>query len=155
MKVPKRSKKSILQCTLRALGSRSNKWVEVGEAQVYQPGMLQKAFFMAAWIAVAVIVCATLSPIALRPEIAAPNLERFGAYAILGFLFGMAYPRKIALVLEIVIGAAVLLEVLQLFTSDRHGTLLDVLFKTAGDLTGVIASVVASLIASRVAASLR
>lgn len=59
--------------------------------------MSRKFITVAAWVVFAGIAFVTLSPIGLRPHIAAPNLERFAAFAMLGLLFGMAYPGRRAL----------------------------------------------------------
>src|SRR5258707_7112858 len=100
--------------------------------------MLERLFATAAWLTLAFIAYATLSPIGLRPEITNPDIERFGAYAVAGFLFVMAYPRRTILVLAIVIGAAIVLETLQLLTPDRHGKFLNVVVKASGGVTGMI-----------------
>jgi len=67
------------------------------------------------------------------------NLEHLAAFAVFGALFCLAYPRRIATVLILVIGSAVLLEVLQLLTPDRHARTLDALQKIAGGAAGVFA----------------
>ncbi|MBR1280352.1 VanZ family protein [Bradyrhizobium sp. AUGA SZCCT0283] len=66
------------------------------------------------------------------------HFEHVIAFAILGALFGFAYPRRLMLVCGIVFGAAALLEILQTMTPDRHGTLIDVLEKMAGGAVGII-----------------
>jgi hypothetical protein len=112
--------------------------VVVDNVTVYQPIMSRKFIAVAAWVALACIAYITLSPSGLRPRIADPNLERFGAYAVSGLLLGMAYPNRRALFAIIIVGAAVLLEVLQLLTADRDGEFLEMLIKAAGGLAGVI-----------------
>jgi VanZ family protein len=107
---------------------------------VYRFSMLQKFISSAAWLILAFIAYSTLSPIGLRPTITDPNIERFVAYAILGFLLGTAYPRRFLRVALAVIGTAMLLEVLQVFAVGRHGELRDFLFKGIGGLAGVMAS---------------
>jgi hypothetical protein len=49
---------------------------------------------VAAWAVFAGIAFVTLSSSGLRPNIANPNLEQFGAFALLGVLLGLAYPRR-------------------------------------------------------------
>jgi hypothetical protein len=106
----------------------------------------------AAWIAVIAIAYATLthvgfvyaiyfklSPFLMRPAMQTyAHFEHVIAFAILGALFGFAYPRHLILVCGIVFGAAALLEILQTMTPDRHGTLIDALEKMAGGAAGII-----------------
>ena len=106
----------------------------------------------AAWIAVIAIAYATLthvgfvyaiyfklSPFLMRPAMQTyAHFEHVIAFAILGALFGFAYPRHLFLVCGIVFGAAALLEILQTMTPDRHGTLVDALEKMAGGAAGII-----------------
>lgn len=99
--------------------------------------MYRKTIIVIAWTTFALIAFATLSPIGLRPHFAGVSLERFGAFALVGLLFGLAYPRHLWLVLTLVGGAAVGLEVLQHLTPDRHGEVRDALVKLAGGVTGI------------------
>jgi len=106
----------------------------------------------AAWIAVIAIAYATLthvgfvyaiyfklSPFLMHPAMRTyAHFEHVIAFAILGALFGFAYPRHLILVCGIVFGAAALLEILQTITPDRHGTLIDALEKMAGGAAGII-----------------
>jgi hypothetical protein len=99
--------------------------------------MIQRVATIASWLALALIVCATLSPIDARPEITDPQLERFTAFAFVGVAFALAYPNRLLLVAAIVLTSAFGLEALQLLTSDRHGRLLDALLKAAGGICGI------------------
>jgi VanZ family protein len=106
----------------------------------------------AAWIAIIGIAYATLthvgfvyaiyfklSPFLMRPAMQTyAHFEHVIAFAILGALFGFAYPRRLILVYGIVFGAAVLLEILQTMTPDRHGTFIDALEKMAGGAAGIL-----------------
>ena len=106
----------------------------------------------AAWIAVIAIAYATLThvgfvyaiyfklaPFLMRPAMRTyAHFEHVIAFAILGALFGFAYPRRLILVFGIVFGGAALLEILQTMTPDRHGTLVDALEKMAGGAAGII-----------------
>lgn len=69
-----------------------------------------------------------------------PGVERFASFAIFGLLFCLAYPRRISTVLIFVLGSAVLLEVLQLLTLDRHARILDAVQKLAGGASGIFFS---------------
>jgi len=64
-------------------------------------------------------------------------LERFGAYAFLGFLFYLAYPRHLALVCIIVLGSAITLELLQNLVPDRDPRLVDAMEKLLGGTAGL------------------
>ena len=85
----------------------------------------------AAWVFLVFIVFATLSPAYLRPRLpgAEPTLivlfERFGAYAVLGLLFSISYPRRYGLVFIVVFGSSILLELLQIIIPDRNARVFD------------------------------
>jgi VanZ family protein len=68
-----------------------------------------------------------------------PNFERLAAFTVLGALFCSAYPRHIVLVCLIVLGSAVLLELAQLLTPDRHGRIPDAIIKMTGGALGIVA----------------
>lgn len=93
---------------------------------------------MLPWLVLGVIVFATLSPIGMRPHLGAlVHVERFGAFALLGVLFALAYPRRVGLVLLLVVAAAVSLELLQTAASGRHARLSDLAVKVTGATAGV------------------
>lgn len=98
--------------------------------------MFRKIIIILAWSTLLAIAFATLSPIGLRPHVGDVTGERFLAFAVVGLLFGLAYPRHLWLVTLLVGGAAMSLEVLQHLTPDRHGEIPDALVKLAGALTG-------------------
>jgi hypothetical protein len=92
----------------------------------------------AAWVTFAFIVFSTLAPLHLRPVVARnADLERFAAFAMLGLLFGLAYPHRRIADLSFVVSAAGVLEILQLMTPDRHGHLLDAMIKAVGGTFGI------------------
>jgi VanZ family protein len=113
---------------------------------------MRTLFLVAAWIYLASIAYATLSDPSLivalyrtlSPLFAHPSMkvyarvEHMVAFAVLGLLFSIAYPRRRLLVCFLVFGAAASLEALQILTPDRHGTLRDYLEKTAGGVVGII-----------------
>lgn len=105
--------------------------------------MSHRYFAVAAWLTFAFISFATLSPIDLRPEFADQSLEHLAGFAVLAFLFGMAYPRHFVAVTILVVASAILLELVQLLTPDRHARLIDATIKLAGGIIGVIAARVA------------
>jgi VanZ family protein len=93
---------------------------------------------MLAWLALGFIIFVTLSSIGLRPALSHdPLYERIVAYALLGLLFGLAYPRRLWITLSFIVGAAVILEGLQNLTPDRHGHLRDLVEKVSGSCLGV------------------
>ena len=94
--------------------------------------MLRKIFAIAAWLSLAFIVFATLSPAGLRPQVAPAGLERMTAFALTGLFFGLAYPRRRPLC------SACVLELAQLITPERHGRLSDLLVKLAGGVAGIL-----------------
>ena len=107
---------------------------------------------LAAWVCLAAIAFVTLGPLDLRPESGMPpHLERFVAYAIVGTLFALAYPRYILFAAVVVLGAAVLFELLQLLAPSRHGTVIDATVKVFGGLIGLCAGWVLANTRSRLA----
>ena len=104
------------------------------------PARYETLFRVAAWLCLASIAMATLSPLGLRPTTGwPPSIERFTAFALVGGLFAMAYPRYIVLAAVIVLGAAALFEVLQVLTPSRHGRVFDAAVKMCGGTFGLIA----------------
>ena len=115
--------------------------------------MFRKIITVLAWATLLAIAFATLSPIGLRPHVGDVSGERFLAFAVVGLLFGMAYPRHLVVVSLLVGGVAVGLEVLQHLTPDRHGRLPDALVKLAGALAGSGLAYVLSGMMRRVSSS--
>jgi hypothetical protein len=115
--------------------------------------MLHKLLMTAAWIALAFIVFVTLAPLETRPVITEnPNIERFAAFALVGLLFGLAYPRRLAVDASFVVIVAGLLETLQLVTRDRHGHIADAFVKAAGGAFGVAMALIMLIVAERLKA---
>jgi VanZ family protein len=108
--------------------------------------MLRKLIAIAAWLCLLFIIYATLSSIDARPRLTSDEpapvvyLEHFGAFAVLGLLFCLAYPRRFTFVCILVLGSAVLLEVLQIFIPDRDARVSDALEKLAGGVAGILAA---------------
>ena len=104
--------------------------------------MFSKIITGAAWALLAAITYATLSAIQNRPTLpttfTSVSFERFAAFAVLGLLFCLAYPRQFVLVCLIVLGSAVLLEILQLLAPDRHGRIQDSIEKILGGVAGIL-----------------
>ena len=103
--------------------------------------MFHKLIAVAAWTILAFIAYATISPIQDRPTLTtSTSFEHIAAFAVLGGLFCLAYPRHIIPVVLIVLGSAVLLEFAQQLTPDRHGQVQDAIEKIAGGAFGILAS---------------
>jgi VanZ family protein len=113
--------------------------------QFFHP-MPQKLITVAAWACLIFIIYATLSSAGRRPELTesepmlAVFVERFGAYGLLGVLFRLAYPSRGKLVWLVIVGSAVVLELLQIFIPDRDARLIDALEKLAGGAAGILAA---------------
>ena len=99
---------------------------------------MHKLLAIAAWTAFTLIVFLTIAPLDMRPVVTAdPNIERFVAFALVGLLFGLAYPRRLLADASLVMIAAGVLETFQLITRDRHGHIADAFVKAAGGAFGV------------------
>ena len=66
-------------------------------------------------------------------------LERVGAFAVIGFLFSVSYTRT-TFVCLLVLGSAVILELLQLVVPDRDARVIDAVEKLIGGGVGIIAA---------------
>jgi VanZ family protein len=102
--------------------------------------MVHKFIGVAAWMLLAFITYATISPIQDRPTLSvSPDFERLAAFVVLGALFCLAYPRRFVFVCLVVLGSAALLEIAQQLTPDRHGRILDAIIKMTGGALGIAA----------------
>lgn len=106
---------------------------------------LRRLAALVGWLAAAIVVGATLSPIEARPHIAdlSANAERFLAYFVTTAALAVAYPRRVPSILLGVFLLVVGLEVAQAFEETRHARAADALVKIAGAVGGLLA--VASL----------
>ncbi|KQP72164.1 VanZ family protein [Methylobacterium sp. Leaf112] len=103
-----------------------------------------------AWLLLAALIFATLAPIGLRPVSGAPvGVERFGAFAALGFLFAYGYPQRRWEVLALVTLAGAGLEALQMIEATRHGRMGDFLVKGAGGGFGVAMAMALTRVSAR------
>jgi VanZ family protein len=99
---------------------------------------MHKLLAIAAWTALALIVFLTISPLNMRSVVTAdPNIERFVAFALVGLLFGLAYPGRLLVDASLVMIAAGVLEAFQLMARGRHGHIADAFVKAAGGAFGV------------------
>jgi VanZ family protein len=81
----------------------------------------------------------TLAPQSWRPHLADAQVERFGAYFVVGLAFALAYPKRLRLVALGVVAGAVCLELLQLIAPGRDAGVRDALAKSLGGLSAVLA----------------
>ncbi|KAB2669493.1 VanZ family protein [Ochrobactrum sp. LMG 5442] len=100
-----------------------------------------------AWVILLAILAVTISPINFRPVTGEPaDLERFGAFFLVGALFALAYPRRWMGVLLLTVGCAALFELMQRLAPGRHGEFIDFVFKAAGAVFGIAVGYGLSLI---------
>jgi VanZ family protein len=125
--------------------------------------MFHKLIIVAAWASIAVLAYATLThvgfaysiyyklaPFLMRPAMRSyAHVEHVIAFAIFGGLFSFAYPKRIIFACFVVFLSAVILEYLQTFTPDRHGTLLDASEKIVGGALGIFAVRAAQYLGNR------
>jgi VanZ family protein len=117
----------------------------------YDGRMSQKFIVFAAWASIAALAYATLTHVGfvysiyfkLLPFLHAKmttyaHFEHVIAFAFLGALFYLAYPKRIIFVFGVVFISAVSLEYLQTLTPDRHGTLIDACEKMVGGAVGIL-----------------
>jgi hypothetical protein len=114
--------------------------------------LMSPQWLLLAALAMAVIAFATLCPMQWRPRLwANPDLERFAAFAALGFAAKLAFPRRhLWTVLGLVLVAAGL-EAAQSLAPGRDAHVHDAVVKAIAAATGVQLGLV-SLIARRAAA---
>ncbi|MGY3346709.1 MULTISPECIES: VanZ family protein [unclassified Bradyrhizobium] len=117
---------------------------------------------VAAWITVSVIGYATLTKVQfiyqvygkISPFLFGVNmatwahLEHAIAFLTLGSLFARAYPRRTGMVCMIVIGSAIIFELLQTLTPDRHGTVFDASENIVAACAGIAAVRLVQLVRS-------
>lgn len=100
--------------------------------------MIQKFVAVAAWALLFFVTYATVSPIQARPSLpTSSSIEHVAAFACVGVLFCLAYPRRIALVCLIVLCSAFMLELVQLLMPGRHARIQDAIEKLAGGAMGI------------------
>lgn len=93
---------------------------------------------IAAWMLLLALAIVTVGPIGLRPVTGLPpQLERALALVVVGFFFGLAYPRRVLPIGLLVVGAVVLFELVQLLEPYRHGRFADAAAKIAGAAIGL------------------
>ena len=106
--------------------------------------MRQKQLIAATVICLILIIYATLVKLSGRPALVGHHeaywivvIERFSAYGLLGFLLAFLLPGRLSAASALVVGVAIILELLQAMSPDRDAALFDVLQKALGGMTGV------------------
>jgi hypothetical protein len=101
--------------------------------------MQTRHFRIIAWLLLAFCIFATGVPIGLRPQVSLPaNADRALAFAALGLMFGLAYPRRWLVIGLFLVLAAFSIESLQYLSPSRHPGLPDALIKAFSALSGVV-----------------
>ncbi|MHA1554036.1 MAG: VanZ family protein [Alphaproteobacteria bacterium] len=94
-----------------------------------------------AWLSLAALVVVTLGHIDVRPiTLISANVERLAAFAVVGLLFGVAYPRRHWAIAIAIVATALGLEALQSLSPTRHGEILDSAIKISGGIVGLASS---------------
>jgi VanZ family protein len=94
------------------------------------------------WLLLAAAAFLTLAPRTFRPYTGVEHhLEHFLAFALLGLLFGLGYPRRPVVLALIGVMAAAALEIGQRWVPGRHALLSDFVINAAGVCAGVVAAV--------------
>lgn len=106
---------------------------------------------LAAFVLLALITFATLSPIELRPHLSDPNMERALAYILLGLALALGFPSRVTQTVLFVCAVAGVLEVLQLSDPGRHARVVDGLLKAAAGIVGIVLGRFVIALASRAA----
>jgi hypothetical protein len=117
--------------------------------------LMSVEWLLLAGLALAVIVFATLCPMAWRPRLSEnPDLERFTAFAALGFAAKLAFPRRHVWTILGLGVAAASLEAGQRLIPGRDAHLWDAVVKMLGAAAGVQLGLVCLIIQRGVAATL-
>ena len=96
---------------------------------------------VAAFAAILLVAFLTLGPVGVRSMSPVdPMFDRALAYAVIGFLLILSFPRHPWRVVIGVLALIVLLEAAQGFRPDRHGRVPDVIEKTVGAGFGIAAA---------------
>ena len=105
----------------------------------------------AAWLLLIAVTVFTLLPIQFRPITGVPaDIERFVAFALIGAMFCLGYPKRRLLVILLVVGLAGALEVSQYLVPGRHGHVHDVVVKVLGAIAGAFGAAFIGRLAQRI-----
>jgi VanZ family protein len=92
----------------------------------------------AAWFYAVALVCLTVGPASVRPEIPMPlHLEHVAAFGFLGLLFSTGYHSRGLLISFTGVGFTAVLEALQIWVPGRHARWIDLAMHASGFCIGV------------------
>lgn len=98
----------------------------------------ERTLKIVAWVLLIVLAVVTIGPISWRPVTPLPTqVERMLGLAVVGFVFGLAYPRRLLWVIALLFVSTAVFEALQLVEPSRHGRFVDLLVKLGGAAMGV------------------
>jgi glycopeptide antibiotics resistance protein len=101
--------------------------------------MAQTALRILAWGSMVALFIVTDTTMQLRPHtIISPNADRFLALFVAGAIFALAYPRRILIVVAVLLAAVIGFELLQRLIAGRHGYIKDILVKASGVCAGTM-----------------
>ena len=100
--------------------------------------MVQKLCRLVFWLLIAAVVFVTLAPIADRPVSGSPaNIEQFAAFALMGLIGSVGYPKHRVWLAVALIAVAGALEALQELSPSRHSREADFAVKALASVIGV------------------
>ncbi|WP_197727465.1 VanZ family protein [Rhizobium leguminosarum] len=107
---------------------------------LYEGMMIFKFAKPLAWLLLAFIIFATVSPIGERPDtVTTVDVDRAAAYLLVGFAFALGYPKQWKMVAVLLIVGAFAIEYLQYLAPTRHPRLHDASVKAMGAALGLLA----------------
>jgi len=101
---------------------------------------LRRAAVLLAWSLAVGLIVVTWGPQGIRPRIASPALERFGAYFLTAAAFVTPYPRRALTIALAAVVFAVALELGQFLAPGRDPRVSDAVVKALGGLCGAAAA---------------
>jgi VanZ family protein len=104
-----------------------------------------------AWLLATAILLLSIVPPALRPVIAARNVEHYSIFFILGFTAGLAYDGSYWIRSAVLVTFIATVETAQLCVSGRHARLEDFAVNVVGCLLGVGIAGIARCLLNRIA----
>ena len=105
---------------------------------VPSPTPAERTLKLVAWVLLIALAVVTIGPLSWRPITPLPTqVERMLGLAVVGFAFGIAYPRRLLWVVALLFVATAAFEALQLVEPSRHGRIFDLLVKLVGAAIGI------------------